>query len=250
MQAGFEVDWTSQSSALWSHSDDWSAAANGMHQHIIIASASTASEKRFNSAKLRSPRWCVVFPLNEQVTETSRNAALIIHLIPPNMLSHFSPPAGVGRGARKTFEMDCRRSEREKNSWHLVTSTIYWINIDVRAINHGVQGWSTRRFTSGNVAARSQTNGFDSTQLSMAKARKERNMVYKRRAIAHNPNKQWKDQLIFRCQKSLIFLRLRLAASRSEWSVWWTERVAVAKVANHGRRAGDERSGRYLSGEW
>lgn len=60
-----------------------------------------------------APRWCVVFPLNEQVTETSRNIALIIHLIPPNMLSHFSPPGGVRRGARKDLR-DGLPAERER----------------------------------------------------------------------------------------------------------------------------------------
>lgn len=75
----------------YEHKNDWFLFVLQILQKstsIIIPS----KLKCFNS-KAFDNTWCVVFPLNEQVTETNRlqvYEALIIYLISFSMLSHFS----------------------------------------------------------------------------------------------------------------------------------------------------------------
>lgn len=182
-----------------------------MHQHIIIASASTRRRKNVLIPKSFARDDALFFhSMNKSLKQVVMPLLSFIFFLPTCFLISLRPLAFFGVLERPSRWIASGAGKR-KNSWHLVTSTIYWINIDVWAINHGVQGWGTRR--AEDLRARMlplSAKLMASIQLSMAKASEERNIVRKRRAIAHNPNKQSKDQLIFRCQKSLIFLRLRV----------------------------------------
>lgn len=111
-----------------------------------------------------------------------------------------------------------------------MTCTIYWINIDVGAINHLLRAWELLPRTTAQrcweiVPSFSLTNGFNSTLDG-----KEKKLYANHHSNRNKRNREWreKDQLIFRCQKSLIFLsvfRLKLKWKRSEWKDDW-KRVA------------------------
>lgn len=162
---------------------------------------------------------------------TTRNNVLIIHLILPFFSSSskhaFSfffasllhSPRAIHLGARER-PSPCIGTD----SWHLVTCTIYWINIDVGIINHSLPGLSEGCVEAQKFPSRSHlrdveklffpsdlTNGFNSAldgrknciqmQSHHSKAGREGEM-----SCAGSASEK-KDQLIFRCQKSLIFLR-------------------------------------------